>query len=138
MTCAPSEDSDQPGHPPSLIRVFSVCMKKPLLPTECLAKTDQTGQMPWLIWVFAGRTCHYVGFVMMRLNFTIDIQFCYISDIPMPRCTTATSTGSRLPTHTTTTYHGASSSTRSWRTITGTILISTYVPEVKGILGSWM
>ena len=25
MTCAPSEDSDQPGHPPSLIRVFSVC-----------------------------------------------------------------------------------------------------------------
>ena len=27
MTCAPSEDSDQPGHPPSLIRVFAV-MKK--------------------------------------------------------------------------------------------------------------
>ena len=24
MTCAPSEDSDQPGHPPSLIRVFVV------------------------------------------------------------------------------------------------------------------
>ena len=24
MTCAPSEDSDQPGHPPSLIRVFIV------------------------------------------------------------------------------------------------------------------
>ena len=28
MTCAPSEDSDQPGHPPSLIRVFAVGMKK--------------------------------------------------------------------------------------------------------------
>ena len=28
MTCAPSEDSDQPGHPPSLIRGFAVCMKK--------------------------------------------------------------------------------------------------------------
>ena len=28
MTCAPSEDSDQPGHPPSLIRVFAVHMKK--------------------------------------------------------------------------------------------------------------
>ena len=27
--CAPTEDSDQPGHPPSLIRVFAVCMKKP-------------------------------------------------------------------------------------------------------------
>ena len=28
MTWAPSEDSDQPGHPPSLIRVFAVRMKK--------------------------------------------------------------------------------------------------------------
>ena len=28
MTCAPSEDSDQPGHPASLIRVFAVRMKK--------------------------------------------------------------------------------------------------------------
>ena len=27
----------------------------------------QTGRMPRLIWVFAGRTCHFVGFVMMRL-----------------------------------------------------------------------
>ena len=26
--CAPSEDPDQPGHPPSLIRVFAVRMKK--------------------------------------------------------------------------------------------------------------
>ena len=25
MTCAPSKDSDQPGHLPSLIRVFAVC-----------------------------------------------------------------------------------------------------------------
>ena len=28
MECAPSEDSDQPGHPPNLIRIFAVCMKK--------------------------------------------------------------------------------------------------------------
>ena len=28
LGCAPSEDSDQPGHPPSLIRVFTVRMKK--------------------------------------------------------------------------------------------------------------
>ena len=28
MVCAPSEDSNQPGHPPSLIRVLAVCMKK--------------------------------------------------------------------------------------------------------------
>ena len=29
VACSPSEDSDQPGHPPSLIRVFAVRMKKP-------------------------------------------------------------------------------------------------------------
>ena len=28
MACAPSEDSDRPGHPPSPIRVFAVRMKK--------------------------------------------------------------------------------------------------------------
>ena len=28
MACAPREDSDQPGHLPSLIWVFAVCMKK--------------------------------------------------------------------------------------------------------------
>ena len=28
MACAPSEDSDQPGHPPRLTRVFAVRMKK--------------------------------------------------------------------------------------------------------------
>ena len=28
LACAPSEVSDQPGHPPSLFRVFAVCMKK--------------------------------------------------------------------------------------------------------------
>ena len=27
FTCTPSEDSDQPGHPRSLIRVFASCMK---------------------------------------------------------------------------------------------------------------
>ena len=27
---------------------------------------DQTGRMPRRIWVFAGRTCHFVGFVMSR------------------------------------------------------------------------
>ena len=28
MTKPTSKDSDQPGHPPSLIRIFTVCMKK--------------------------------------------------------------------------------------------------------------
>ena len=46
--CAPSKDSNQPGHPPSLIRVFAVRMKK----LRSLA-------IHWvhsLIWVFAGCT----------------------------------------------------------------------------------
>ena len=29
--------------------------------------SNQTGRMPRLIWVFAGRTCHFVGFVMRWL-----------------------------------------------------------------------
>ena len=37
MTCTPSDDSDEPGHPPCLIRVFAVRMKK--LPIERLANT---------------------------------------------------------------------------------------------------
>ena len=32
--------------------------------------SDQTGGIPRLIWVFAERTCHFVGFVMSWLNFT--------------------------------------------------------------------
>ena len=31
MACAPSEDSDQPGHPPSLIRDFAVRSKKAMI-----------------------------------------------------------------------------------------------------------
>ena len=30
--------------------------------------SDQTGRMPRLIWVFAGRTCHFVGFVTRQLR----------------------------------------------------------------------
>ena len=33
----------------------------------CAGWSDQTGRMPRQIWVFAGRTCHFVGFVMRRL-----------------------------------------------------------------------
>ena len=68
--CAPSEDSDQPWHPPSLIGVFAVRMKKvwvlsyPLSAQRRLRSawashsenSDQTGRIPRLIWVFAGRT----------------------------------------------------------------------------------
>ena len=37
--------------------------------------SDQTGRMPRLIWVFAGRTCHFVGFVMRWLY--LFLQFIH-------------------------------------------------------------
>ena len=46
MACVPSKDSDQPGHPPSLIRVFAVRMSLlGSLATHgvCSEDSDQTG-----------------------------------------------------------------------------------------------
>ena len=60
--CAPSADSDKPGHPPSLIRVFAVHMKvarhvRSLATVKALRKDcDHTRRMPRLIWVCDGRT----------------------------------------------------------------------------------
>ena len=57
MTFAPSKDSDQPGHLPSLI-------------TLCCPHEEALGhQLPRLIWVFTGRTdqYHFVGFIMRWL-----------------------------------------------------------------------
>ena len=39
-------------------------------------KTDQTRHMPGLIWLFAGRMCHFIGFVMRQLIFNI-IHFAH-------------------------------------------------------------
>ena len=51
MTCAhpPPEDSDQPGHPPSLIRIFAVrswVAKDPKFLQADSEDSDQTGRMP--------------------------------------------------------------------------------------------
>ena len=69
MTCAPSEDSDQPGHPPSLIRVFAVRMKKAWVLSYPLSAQRRlwSDWEPSLIWVFAGRTVILLVFVMWRL-----------------------------------------------------------------------
>ena len=69
--CAPSEDSDQPGHPPSLIRVFPVRSMSSLGP-----KLSSCGQRRlWSDWADAQADLslrwahsHFVGFVLSRLK----------------------------------------------------------------------
>ena len=82
---APSEDSDQPGHPPSLIRVFAVRMKKPWVLSYPLSAQWRL----WSDWVDAQADLslrwahtHFVDFVMSQLisclyvlkHFTIPIK----------------------------------------------------------------
>ena len=79
--CAPSEDSDQPGHLPTLIRVFAVRMKKawvlsyPLSAQRRLRSDWADAQADLsLCWVHS----HAVGFVMSWLICTLllyQLQF---------------------------------------------------------------
>ena len=71
MACAPNKGSDQPGHPPSLIRVFAVCMKKawvlsyPLSAQWRLLSDWADAQADLCLhWAHS----HFVGFVMKRLK----------------------------------------------------------------------
>ena len=74
---APSKDSDQTGQISLCIRpVWSESSLPAWWKLGPLAthwahseESDQTWRMPRLIWVFAGRTCHFVCFIMRRLNF---------------------------------------------------------------------
>ena len=75
MACAPSLDIR------SVWSEFSLCAQwvaKDLsfLHTDS-EDPEQTGRMPRLIWVFAGRTCHFVGYVTMRL---ILVKFRSLND----------------------------------------------------------
>ena len=54
-----NKDSDQPGHPPSLIRDFAVCLELALTCNYPLS-----AQLPRLIFVFAWHTSHFVDFVV--------------------------------------------------------------------------
>ena len=70
IVCASSEDSDQPAHPRSLIRVFAARLRRigslatHRVPCE---NSDQTARMRRLIWVFIGRTCNLVQNAAPRL-----------------------------------------------------------------------
>ena len=70
MACAPSEDSDQPGHSPSLIRVFAFRLKKAWIVSYPLSAERRL----WSNWADAQADLslpwahsHFVGFVIMRL-----------------------------------------------------------------------
>ena len=43
--------------------------------------SDQTGWMPRLIWVFAGRTGHFIGFVVLQLTSTYSFFFILHQDL---------------------------------------------------------
>ena len=58
MACAPSKDTDQPWHPPSLIRVFAVRMKKAWVLSYPLSAQRRR----WSDWA------DFVGFVMRQLK----------------------------------------------------------------------
>ena len=90
--CAPSEDSDQPGHLPSLIRVFAVHMKKDWV----LSYPLSTQWRLWSDWVDAQADLslrwahtHFVGFVMSRLKyflFKVNIK-SIVNQLPTDRGT---------------------------------------------------
>ena len=69
LTCAPSEDSDQAGYPPQSDQSLRCPQEEAFgsLSTHWAHSEDWSDwAMPWLICVFAGRTGHIIGFVMLR------------------------------------------------------------------------
>ena len=78
--CAPSEDTDQPGHPPSLIRVFAVRMKKTwVLSYPFSAQRRLRSDWADLICLRWAHT-HFVGFVMLWLKW---FRYpCYVNCVP--------------------------------------------------------
>ena len=75
--CAPREDADQPGHPPSLIRVFAVRMKKHWVLSYPLSAQRRL----WSDWADVQvdlNLCwaHFVGFVMSWLILYFFRRLC--------------------------------------------------------------
>ena len=72
--CTPSEDSDQPGHPPILTRVFAVPMNKDWVLSYPLSAQRRL----WSDWADAQADLslrwahtHFVGFVTRRLKYNL-------------------------------------------------------------------
>ena len=82
--CAPSQDSDQPGHLPIMIRVFAVRMKKPWainypLSAQRRLWSDQADAQADLSLHWAHT--HFAGFVMMRLILLIFLTYYNFTEI---------------------------------------------------------
>ena len=73
MTCLPSEDRSAWASTKSDQSSLSAWRNLGSLATHWVHSegSDQTGWMPRLICVFAGRTDHFVGFLMMWLNYKL-------------------------------------------------------------------
>ena len=83
MKMRPRQTQISLGIRPVLIRVFTVCSVSSSGPklSSCRQRRlirlggcpgwTQTGRMPRLNWVFAGRTRYFVGFVMRRLSWLL-------------------------------------------------------------------
>ena len=89
---APSEDSDQPAHSRSLIRIFTgrILDSHWCWVSSCGHRNyDQTSQMRWLIWVFVGRTCQKVRFLTLghkwsfwKVKAQISLRICAVCSRP--------------------------------------------------------
>ena len=82
--CVPSKDSVSLDiHPVWSESTLSAWRKLGSLATHCAHSedSDQTGQMPRLIWVFAGRTDYFVGFVMERLSYLLKSIYSVTSHL---------------------------------------------------------
>ena len=80
MACAPSKDSDQPGHPPSLIRVFAVRMRKAWVPSYPLSAQRRL----WSDWADAKADLSSLG----------AQSFCWFCHIAAHLCSHTTFSGS--------------------------------------------
>ena len=73
MACARSKDSDQLGHPSSLIRVFTVCIKKAwvlsyLLSVQWRFWSDWAGQMLLLVLSWGGSSINNLDFNEYKIS----------------------------------------------------------------------
>ena len=78
MVCAPSDDSDQPGHPPSLIRVFAVRMKKDWVlsyPTHNEDSVSSLGAQSFCWFLREAAQIWYSGSVMKLPTPCIRVSF---------------------------------------------------------------